>query len=43
LSIHPLIDGKLVGEKERALESDEVKDIAAWLSDRRGRLLTLAE
>lgn len=43
LSIQTLVDGKLVGEKERVLESDEAKDIAAWLSKRRGRLLSLAE
>jgi len=38
LSIQTLIDGKPAGEKERVLESDEPKDIAAWLSKRRGKL-----
>ena len=38
LSIQALIDGKPAGEKERVLESDEPKDIAAWLSKRRGKL-----
>ena len=38
LSIQTLIDGKTAGEKERVLESDEPKDIAAWLSKRRGKL-----
>jgi hypothetical protein len=31
LSLQTLADGKLVGEKEWVLESDEAKDIAAWL------------
>jgi len=43
LSIQTPVDGKLVGEKERVLESDEAKDIAAWLSKQRGKLLSLAE
>ncbi len=43
LSTQPLADGKPVREKERVLESNEVKDIAAWLSQRRGRLLSLEE
>ena len=38
LSIQTLIDGKPVGEKERVLETDEAKDLAAWLSERRGKL-----
>ena len=38
LSIQTLIDGKPAGEKERVLETDEAKDLAAWLSERRGKL-----
>ena len=43
LSVQTLVDGKPVGEKERVLESDEAKDIAAWLSQRRGKLLSSIE
>ena len=43
LSIQTLVDGKPVGEKESALESDEVKEIVAWLSKRRGSLLSSVE
>ena len=43
LSTQMLEDGKPVGEKEKVLESNEAKDIAVWLSERRGRLLSLAE
>ena len=43
LSTQALVEGKPDGEKTLILESDEVKDIVAWLSERRGRLLSLAE
>jgi len=43
LSIQTLVDAKPVVKKERVLESDEAKDIAAWLSQRRGKPLSLAE
>jgi len=43
LSIQTLIDGKPVGERERVSESHEAKDIAAWLSERRAKLLSLTE
>jgi hypothetical protein len=43
LSMQTLVDGKPTGEKERVLESDEAKEIAAWLSGRRGKLLSLPE
>ena len=43
LSIQTLIDGKLQGEKERVLETDEPKDVAAWLSKRRCKLLSVSE
>ena len=36
LSTQALVDGKHVGEKERVLESNEAKDIAAWVSSHRG-------
>ena len=43
LNVQTLVDGKPTGRKEQALESDEAKEIAAWLSERRGKLLSLAE
>ena len=43
LSTQAPVDGKPVGERERVLESNEAKEIAAWLSERRGKLLSLAE
>lgn len=43
LNTQALVDGKPVGEKERVLDSNEAKDIAAWLSQRRGKLLNLTE
>ena len=43
LNVQTLVDGKPTGEKEQVLESDEAKDIAAWLSERRVKLLSLAE
>ena len=43
LSIQTLVDGKPAGEKEQVLQSDKVKDLAAWLSERRGKLLSLTE
>jgi hypothetical protein len=43
LSTQTVEDAKPTGEKERLLESDEAKDIAAWLSQRRGKLSNLAE
>jgi len=43
LSIQTLIGGKPAGEKEWVLESDEAKNIAAWLSERRAKLLSLPE
>ena len=43
LSRQTLVDGKPTGGKEQVLESDEAKDIAAWLSERRGKLLSLPE
>ena len=43
LSLQTPVDSKLAGGKERVLESDEAKDIAAWLSKQKGKLLNLAE
>ena len=43
LNVQTLIDGKPTGGKEQVLESDEAKEIAAWLSERRGKLLSLLE
>ena len=43
LSAQILEDGRPVGEREKVLESNEAKDIAAWLSQRRGKLLSLTE
>ena len=42
LSIQTLVDGKPGAEKGLVLESDEAKDIAAWLLKRRAKLLSLA-
>ena len=36
LSIQTLVDGKPAGEKERVSESNEARDIAAWVSRHRG-------
>ncbi|MFC1934618.1 hypothetical protein ACFLXX_05700 [Chloroflexota bacterium] len=38
LSTQTLINGKPVGEKTLVMESDEAKDIAAWVSHHRGLL-----
>ena len=43
LSMQPLVDGKPVGEKGNALESNEAKHVAAWLRERQGKLLSLVE
>ena len=43
LSMQTLVDGKPTGGKEQVLESDEAKDIVAWLAERRGKLLSLPE
>ena len=43
LSTQTLVEGKPDGEKTLVLGSDEAKDVAAWLSERRGKLLSLAE
>jgi len=43
LSIQTLIDGKPARVKELVSESNEAKDIAAWLSKRRAKLLRLTE
>lgn len=43
LCTQPLVEGKPDGVKTLILESDEVKDIAAWLSEQRGRVLSFAE
>ena len=43
LNVQTLVDGKPTGGKEQVLESDEAKKIAAWLSERRGKLLSLPE
>ena len=37
LSTQTLVEGKPEGQKTLVLESDEVKDIAAWVSRHRGR------
>jgi hypothetical protein len=36
LSVQALVEGKPNGEKTLVLESDEAKDIAAWVSHHRG-------
>lgn len=43
LSLQTLSDSKVEGGGERVLESDEAKDIAAWLSKQKGKLLNLTE
>ena len=43
LSMQALVDGKPVGGKERVLDSNEAKDMATWLSQRRGKRLSLTE
>ena len=43
LSTQAPVDGKPVGEKKRVLDSNEARDIEAWLSQRRGKLLSLPE
>ena len=42
LSLQASVDSKLKEEKEPVLESDEAKDIAAWLTKRKVKLLNLA-
>jgi hypothetical protein len=41
LSLQTSVDSKLKGEKELVLESDEVKDVATWLSKQKVKLLNL--
>ena len=43
LSMQSPPDGKAEGEKELVSESNEARDLAIWLSERRGKLLNLAE
>lgn len=43
LSVRTLVDGKPMGKKEQVLVSDEAKEMAAWLSERRGKLLSFSE
>lgn len=43
MSIQTLVNSKPEGEKERVLESNEAKDVAVWLSQRRGQLVSLPE
>ncbi len=38
LSTQALVGGRSVGERERVLNSDEAREIAVWLLERRGNL-----
>jgi len=43
LNVQTFVDGKPTGGKAQVLISDEAKEIATWLAERRGKLLSLPE